>query len=80
MIKKKRNNQTCDFYTADEIASKLAIATSTWRDWVKQGRAPAPLQVCGGRLQRWSILIIDQWIDNGMPSQKVMEQMQRGLN
>lgn len=80
MIKKKRNNQACDFYIADEIATKLAIATSTWRDWVKQGRAPLPLQVSGGRLQRWSIKLIDQWIDAGMPSRKVLEQMKRDLN
>jgi len=80
MIKKKTNQQKCDFYNADEIASKLGIATSTWREWVKQGRAPSPLQASGGRLQRWSIVLIDQWIDNGMPSRKVMEQMNRGAN
>ena len=80
MIKKKVNQQKCDFYTADEIASKLAIATTTWRDWVKQGRAPSPLQASGGRLQRWSIILIDQWIKDCMPSRKVMEQMKRGVN
>ena len=80
MIKKKTNQQKCDFYTADEIATKLAIATTTWRDYVKQGRAPLPLQASGGRLQRWSIVLIDQWIHNGMPSRKVMEQMNRGAN
>lgn len=80
MIKKKVNQQKCDFYTADEIASKLAIATTTWRDWVKQGRAPSPLQASGGRLQRWSIVLIDQWIEGGMPSRIVMGQMKRGIN
>jgi len=80
MIKKKVNLQKCDFYTADEIASKLAIATTTWRDWVKQGRAPSPLQASGGRLQRWSIILIDQWIKDSMPSRKVMGQMNRGAN
>jgi predicted DNA-binding transcriptional regulator AlpA len=80
MIRKKRNNQICDFYTADEVASKLGIATTTWREWVKLGRAPLPLQASGGRLQRWSIILIDQWIDDGMPSRKVMEQMKRGAN
>ena len=80
MIKKKTNQQKCDFYTADEIASRLAIATSTWRDYVKQGRAPLPLQASGARAQRWPIVLIDQWIDDGMPSRKVMEQMNRGAN
>ena len=80
MIKKKTNQQKCDFYTADEIASRLAIATSTCRDYVKQGRAPLPLQANGARAQRWPIVLIDQWIDDGMPSRKVMEQMNRGAN
>ena len=80
MIKKKVNLQKCDFYTADEIASKLAIATTTWRDWAKQGRAPSPLQASGGRLQRWPIVLIDRWINDGMPSRKIMEQMNRGAN
>ena len=80
MIKKKTNQQKCDFYTADEVASKLGIATTTWREWVKQGSAPSPLQPSSGRLQRWSIKLIDQWIVDGMPSRKVMEQMKRGDN
>jgi hypothetical protein len=80
MIKKKTNQQKCDFYTADEIASKLGIATTTWREWVKLGRAPLPLQASGGRLQRWPIVLIDRWINDGMPSRKIMEQMNRGAN
>lgn len=80
MIKKKVNQQKCDFYTADEVAIKLGIATTTWREWVKLGRAPLPLQASGGRLQRWSIVLIDQWIGLSMPSRKVMEQMNRGAN
>jgi|GEM_PF-579250 predicted DNA-binding transcriptional regulator AlpA len=77
MIRKKINSLKCEFYNADEIASRLGVATSTWREMVKRGSAPLPLQASGSRLQRWPIKLIDQWIDYGMPSRKMMEQKQR---
>ena len=52
---------------ASVLAQKLGISTRTLRRLELQGKLPAPLRI--GRSVRWSVSLIDQWLDAGAPAQ-----------
>lgn len=51
--------------TADEVAEELRISVrGVWRQ-VSTGRLPEPVYV--GRLARWPLQTLREWLENGCP-------------
>ena len=51
-----------------EVAKMLGIGERTVWAWAAEGRVPEPLQL--GRLKRWRLEEIKQWIAAGCPVRK----------
>ena len=53
------------------VAKRVGISYPMWRKLCRQDMAPKPIRL--GRLCRWSVTIIDRWIEAGCPSRKEFE-------
>ena len=69
MIEKQRATKSdIQMLTAQELADSLRISVrSVWRQ-VSIGKIPEPTYV--GRLARWPLPIIKDWMDQGCPAQE----------
>ena len=59
-------NDNLQMLTASDVAERLRISVrGVWRQ-VSIGRIPAPIYV--GRLARWPLTTIKEWMEQGCPS------------
>ena len=54
-----------DFYTLEDIAKKVKLSKSTMKRYAPY--IPGRKQI-NKRVIRYSIVLVDQWIDEGMPT------------
>lgn len=47
-------------WTLEEVSQHTGIAARTWRRYVRAGKAPQPIKL--GRVTRWSIEAVKQWV------------------
>jgi predicted DNA-binding transcriptional regulator AlpA len=47
-------------WTLEEVSQHTGIAARTWRRYVRAGKAPQPIKL--GRVTRWSIDSVKQWV------------------